>query len=460
VQPETSDVELRLSDLQTQIDGLNLALQQWRQVQEHAQPMEQRLAQLTEQCAEILNRWTATDVRHSEAVAELEVRLSDWSAIETRLQQDSRERIREMEQTIEHEWQALRRMHEEPVKQLREQAATLGETCVAAANLALRGFERAEARFAALEQDLHGRMNQLSQDLQAAIAEIHNTAAQRQGSLPPASSPFPLESVMRIHDGLRESAEADGEAAAPQFPHPGASAAASRGTRQLPEAASALTERMASLERAVGEATDTAQRTEGFRRTTYAAAALLVLALVVATGFMIRAQSRTEGRLNEAIGRATAAERQANARALADKQTASTRDEAGRQVAEARQAAAQAQTVSTVLTAPDLIRFGLVGGATAPRATAQVLFSRSRGLVVSASRLPQVPAGRAYQLWLLTRTTSVPAGGITVDAAGRATFVAEIPPNLPRPVVGAAVTIEPAGGSPSPTGTMILARAQ
>jgi Anti-sigma-K factor rskA, C-terminal len=457
VQPQTSDVELRLSELQTEIDGLNLALQQWRQIQEHTQPMEQRLAQLTEQCADILNRWTATDARHSEAVAEIDVRLSDWRAIESRLQQDSRERLRELEQTIEHEWHALRRMHEEPVKQLREQAATLGETCVAAANLALRGFERAETRFAALEQDLLGRMNQLSQDLQAAIAAIHDTAAQRQGSLPSASSPFPLEGVMRIHDGLRESAEADGKAA-PHFPRPGESRAPSGTMHQLPEAASALSERMATLERAVGEATDTAQRTEGFRRTAYTSAAVLVLALVVATGFMIRGQSRTEGRLNEAIARATAAERQANARvALADKQTAATRDEADRQVADARQAAAQAQTVSTVLTAPDLIRFGLVGRAPASRASAQVLFSRSRGLVVSASRLPQVPAGRAYQLWLLTRTTPVRAGVITVDDAGRATFVGEIPPNLPR-VVGAAVTIEPAGGSRSPTGAMVLAR--
>ena len=460
VQPQTSDVELRFSELQTQIDGLNLALQQWRQTQEHSQPMEQRLAQLTEQCAEILNRWTATDERHTDAVAELEARLGDWNAIENRLQHESRERIRELEQTIEHEWQALRRMHEEPVKQLRDQAATLGETCVAAANLALRGFERAEARFAALEQDLQGRMNQLSNDLQAAIAELQKTAGRSPASLPSNSAPFPLESVMRIHDELRESDPAHGETTPSQLPSGREPGPPTRAVPQLPEASAALNERLALLERAFGEATVTAQRTGSFRQISYVAGAM-ILVLLIAGWLFVRAQSAADLKVNDAVARATAAERQAkNVAAQADKQTAATREEASRQVAQAQQAAVQAQIVGQVLAAPDLLRFNLVGQDPAARATAQVLFSRGRGLVVSASRLPTAPAGRVYQLWLLTNAAPVPAGVLNADAAGRVTFVAELPATLPRPITGAAVTIEPAAGGAVPSGTTVLSRAQ
>src|SRR4029453_11092416 len=131
-------------DLQAQIDQLSLALRQWRESQDMLLPMEQRLSALTERCAEILNRWGEHDQRHADAIQQLESKLNDWSAIEQRLEQDSLQRIREFEGTIEHEWSQLRQMHAEPVKQLREQRGTLGETCGAAANLALRAFERAE----------------------------------------------------------------------------------------------------------------------------------------------------------------------------------------------------------------------------------------------------------------------------------------------------------------------------
>ncbi len=459
--PQTSDVDLRLSELQTQIDGLNLALQQWRQIEEHAQPTEQRLAQLTVQCAEILNRWTATDERHTDALAAIEARLEDWGAIERRLQHESRERIRQLEQTIEHEWQALRRMHEEPVKQLREQAATLGETCVAAANLALRGFERAEVRLAALEQDLQARLNDLSRDLQAAIAEMRSAGGQRPSSLAEGVSPFPLESVVRIHDGLRRSAETD-DSATSRLSTSRDPAAPSRTVRQLPPAAAALDERVLSLERAVDEAKATAERTEGLRRTTFVAAGALIVGLIVMGGLFVRAQQRTEARMNETIARTAVAERQATKAAndAAEERIAATRAEASRQVVEAQQAARQAQIVTSVLAAPDVLRFNLSSVDASSRATAQVLLSRSRGLVASASRLAPATVGGVYQLWLLTNTSPVSVGVLTPDAAGRVTFVADAPANLPRPVIGATVTLESGGVHTSPTGATVLARTQ
>ena len=61
MQRNTSDVDVRLSDLQTQIDSLSLTLQQWRQMQDDSEPVEQRLAELTEQCARLVDRWRQTD---------------------------------------------------------------------------------------------------------------------------------------------------------------------------------------------------------------------------------------------------------------------------------------------------------------------------------------------------------------------------------------------------------------
>jgi len=177
----------------------------------------------------------------------------------------------------------------------------------------------------------------------------------------------------------------------------------------------------------------------------------------------VRAQQRTEARMNETIARTAAeAERQATKAAndAAEERIAATRAEASRQVVEAQQAARQAQIVTSVLAAPDVLRFNLSSVDASSRATAQVLLSRSRGLVASASRLAPATVGGVYQLWLLTNTSPVSVGVLTPDAAGRVTFVADAPANLPRPVIGATVTLESGGVHTSPTGATVLARTQ
>ena len=76
---------------------------------------------------------------------------------------------------------------------------------------------------------------------------------------------------------------------------------------------------------------------------------------------------------------------------------------------EARQLAQRAETVGVILTAPDLIRFNLTSAET-NGSSAQLLWSRTRGLVLSGSRLPAAPPESTYQLWLVTSTQSVGAG--------------------------------------------------
>ena len=98
----------------------------------------------------------------------------------------------------------------------------------------------------------------------------------------------------------------------------------------------------------------------------------------------------------------------------------------------------------------------LVAPGGAPRASAQVLWSRSRGLVFSGSRLPAAPEGRTYQLWLMSGEGPISAGLVASEAAGPLTRGFDPPERLPRPVTGALLTLEPAGGSTQPSNTIVL----
>jgi hypothetical protein len=129
-------------------------------------------------------------------------------------------------------------------------------------------------------------------------------------------------------------------------------------------------------------------------------------------------------------------------------------------VTRARDAAAKAQVTSDVLAASDLVRFNMVGSDPSVRTLAQLLWSRSRGMVFSAARMPQPPQGSAYQIWLLTAAAPISLGTVVPDASGRVTLATDSPPDAPRPVVGVRVTLEPASGVEAPSGPTVLARAQ
>jgi anti-sigma-K factor RskA len=165
-------------------------------------------------------------------------------------------------------------------------------------------------------------------------------------------------------------------------------------------------------------------------------AASLVLAIGVgAYAWQLQERlTQLEGRLNEAERRASAAE--------------------GREM-EARRQAGAAQVAMAVFAAPDLARIELAGLQPAPTASARALWSRNRGMVFTTTNLPVPPAGRVYQVWVLTAKTPVSAGLVHPDTSGGSATVFSTPADIPPPV-GVAVTLEPEGGVPSPTGEMYL----
>ena len=124
-------------------------------------------------------------------------------------------------------------------------------------------------------------------------------------------------------------------------------------------------------------------------------------------------------------------------------------------VVDVRRVMGEAQSQLAVLIAPDVLRVDLAGQPAAPAATGRAFWSRSRGLVLAASNLPALPAGRTYQLWFVGGPAPSSAGIFAPDTAGAANVLLAVDPNVPRPNA-LAVTIEPAGGLPAPTGAFYL----
>lgn len=316
---------------------------------------------------------------------------------------DVDQRIKSIEETLDREAHALRQLHEEPLKQLQEQAANLKDLCVA--------------------------LQTIVTDLQ-----VRGTTAVAPQNQPAA---WPLERVVNLHDELRR---------------------AGNGTT----GPAALTERRGRAMRmfqAVAEQPEATSATAStdipwFRRRQVMTGAIALAVLLVIAGIA----RWIEVRLDNASARVEAAQQEVLATTrLANQEVTAARKDADRQIAEARQVAQRAETVGNILTAPDLIRFNLTSPAE-DGSSAQLLWSRTRGLVLSGSRLPAAPPESTYQLWLVTSTQSVGAGLFVPDASGRATLVNDVPPRIPGPVVGVAVTIEPNGGRLAPSGRTLLAR--
>ena len=117
---------------------------------------------------------------------------------------------------------------------------------------------------------------------------------------------------------------------------------------------------------------------------------------------------------------------------------------------------AQREETLRFLSDPNVRYVSLAGLKPTPEASAWLLWNATtrQGLLL-ARGLPAPPAGHAYELWALAGARPVPAGVFGVDPSGRALLRL---PQLPadQSFDAFAVTLEPAGGVPAPTGPMHL----
>jgi anti-sigma-K factor RskA len=92
-----------------------------------------------------------------------------------------------------------------------------------------------------------------------------------------------------------------------------------------------------------------------------------------------------------------------------------------------------------------------------PRALARVFMDRSRGtLLLYTAGLKPLPPDKTYELWLINdQKRAIPSGTFNVNREGEASLERMVPSDAGR-IALLAVTAEPAGGVPQPTGAIQL----
>ena len=109
-----------------------------------------------------------------------------------------------------------------------------------------------------------------------------------------------------------------------------------------------------------------------------------------------------------------------------------------------------------VLESEDVRILFLSGQGPQPQARAKVFWSEKakRGVLLAGS-LAKLPADKQYELWVFDKGKPVPAGVFDADEQGRALLES---PDLSAIAAAQnfAVTVEPRGGVPAPTGPIVL----
>jgi anti-sigma-K factor RskA len=127
-----------------------------------------------------------------------------------------------------------------------------------------------------------------------------------------------------------------------------------------------------------------------------------------------------------------------------------------REVTLARAEAQRATQALQVLAAPGVQSVILAGLGPAPQAAGHTYVNpRQRDALFYAFDLPALPREKTYQLWYIAGGKPVSAGTFAVDERGTASVRVERVPDVGS-IQAWAVTVEPAGGVPQPTGDMVL----
>jgi anti-sigma-K factor RskA len=161
---------------------------------------------------------------------------------------------------------------------------------------------------------------------------------------------------------------------------------------------------------------------------------------------------------SQALARQLAAAEAQNASLAKD--ASSVRIENERLVRDLQSAQAQSERLATamaVISAPGMKPVALAALKAPPGAQGYTFVDpRSRRAVFVAANLPALAAGKTYELWFIADGKPVAAGTFGVDAGGRSGTV-EVKGVAPIDRIQAwAVTVEPRGGVPQPTGPMVL----
>jgi anti-sigma-K factor RskA len=115
----------------------------------------------------------------------------------------------------------------------------------------------------------------------------------------------------------------------------------------------------------------------------------------------------------------------------------------------------QARAVATLMAAPDTKVVALASMPGMPNGAARVAYNAHMGILVYDGQLESAPANKSYQLWLVpTKGEPISAGIINSAGGGTSYWMTKLAPGIDAKAF--AVTLEPAGGRPRPTGPQVL----
>ena len=107
---------------------------------------------------------------------------------------------------------------------------------------------------------------------------------------------------------------------------------------------------------------------------------------------------------------------------------------------------------------PVMYTLALAGQGAFKGAFAKATVDQNGRVVLYAHNLPPVPDGRVYQMWVIVeKQAPLSAGVLAVNAQGEAQYDSGPLPGGLEGSLKVAVTLEPAGGVPAPTGPFVLA---
>ncbi len=135
-----------------------------------------------------------------------------------------------------------------------------------------------------------------------------------------------------------------------------------------------------------------------------------------------------------------------------NRQLKGERAQLAQRLQDAQQAIAQMQAPTTRVIA--------LQGQAAPQASAKVFWDTTRHewvmQVFNLPAAPTAPIEMDYQLWYVTKEAKLSAAVFRPDAQGRAELRLSLPAGVAEKLAATAVTLEPRGGSPQPTGKFYL----
>jgi anti-sigma-K factor RskA len=140
-----------------------------------------------------------------------------------------------------------------------------------------------------------------------------------------------------------------------------------------------------------------------------------------------------------------------NANRQLDRQLAALRAS----VQQEQQQLQDAREVASLISAQDTITVPLAAQPNMPQGTAHVMYNSKMGMLMYEGEIPPAPAAKSYQLWLVPASGNPISCGVFNPVAGEPDhWMMKLPQGIEPKAF--AVTLEPSGGMPQPTGPRVL----